>query len=108
MYAKNVPVTRQYVQQLVFAAKGKHGIFELLVLCMSRVYTPHQEPVMRKWIPYLWPSQVDVGPTLWVLFQLRNILSIPFTTGRGTSAETCGLGDVFPPDDLGSRPEALC
>ena len=30
------------------------------------------------------------------------------TTGRGTSAETCGLDDVFPPDDLGSRPEALC
>ena len=25
-----------------------------------------------------------------------------------TSAETCGLDDVFPPDDLGSRPEALC
>ena len=28
--------------------------------------------------------------------------------GRGTSAETCGLDDVFPPDDLCSRPEALC
>ena len=38
----------------------------------------------------------------------RHILSIPLTTGRGTSAETCGLDDVFPPDDLGSRPEALC
>ena len=37
-----------------------------------------------------------------------HILSIPLTTGRGTSAETCGLDDVFPPDDLGSRPEALC
>ena len=36
-----------------------------------------------------------------------HILSIPLTTGRGTSAETCGLDDVFPPDDLGSRPEAL-
>ena len=23
-------------------------------------------------------------------------------------AETCGLDDVFPPDDLGSRPETLC
>ena len=33
---------------------------------------------------------------------------IPLTTGRGTSAEFCGLDDVFPPDDLGSRPEALC
>ena len=35
-------------------------------------------------------------------------LSIPLTTGRWTSAETCGLDDVFPPDDLGTRPEALC
>ena len=26
---------------------------------------------------------------------------------RGTGAETCGLDDVFPPDDLCSRPEAL-
>ena len=37
-----------------------------------------------------------------------HILSIPLTTGRGTSAETCGSDDVFPPCDLGSRPEALC
>ena len=27
---------------------------------------------------------------------------------RGTGAETCGLGNVFPPDDLCSRQEALC
>ena len=37
-----------------------------------------------------------------------HILYIPLTTGRGTSAETCRSDDVFPPDDLGSRPEALC
>ena len=37
-----------------------------------------------------------------------HILSIPLTTGRGTGAETCGWDDVFPPDDLCSRPEALC
>ena len=37
-----------------------------------------------------------------------HILSIPLTTGRGTSAKICGLDDVFPPDDLSSRPEALC
>ena len=30
-----------------------------------------------------------------------------FTAGRGESAETCGLDDVFPPDDLCSRPEGL-
>ena len=37
-----------------------------------------------------------------------HILSIPLTTGRGTGAETCGLDDAFPPDDLCSHPEALC
>ena len=26
----------------------------------------------------------------------------PIKTGRGISTETCGLDDVFPPDDLGS------
>ena len=30
--------------------------------------------------------------------------SQPMKTGRGISAETCGLGDVFPPDDLGFGP----
>ena len=29
---------------------------------------------------------------------------IPFDAVRGISAETCGLDDVFPPDDLGSGP----
>ena len=37
-----------------------------------------------------------------------HILSIPLTTGRGTGPETCGLDDVFIPDDLCSHPEALC
>ena len=45
---------------------------------------------------------------VWSLPWRWHILSIPLTTGRGTSAETCGLHDVFLPDDLGSRPEALC
>ena len=45
---------------------------------------------------------------VWSLPWRRHILFIPFTTGRGTGAETCGLDDVFPPDDLCSRPEALC
>ena len=44
---------------------------------------------------------------VWSLPWRWHILSIPLTTGRGTSAETCGLDDVFPPDDLGSRPETL-
>ena len=37
-----------------------------------------------------------------------HILSIPLKTGRWTSVENCVLNDVFPSDDLGSRPEALC
>ena len=44
----------------------------------------------------------------WSLPWSWHILSFPLTIGRGTSTETCGLDDVFPPDDLGSRPEALC
>ena len=45
---------------------------------------------------------------VWSLPWRWHILSNPLTTGRGTGAETCGLDDVFPPDDLCSRPEALC
>ena len=45
---------------------------------------------------------------VWSLPWRWHILSIPLTTGRGTSAETCGLDDVFPSDDLVSRPEGLC
>ena len=44
---------------------------------------------------------------VWSLPWRWHILSIPLTTGRGTGAETCGLDDVFPPDDLCSHPEAL-
>ena len=45
---------------------------------------------------------------VWSLPWRWHILSIPLTRGRGTGAETCVLDDVFPPDDLCSRPEALC
>ena len=45
---------------------------------------------------------------VWSLPWGWHILSIPLRTGRGTSAETCGLDNVLPPDDIGSRPEALC
>ena len=45
---------------------------------------------------------------VWSLPWRWHILSIPLTTGRGTGAKTCGLDYVFPPDDLCSRPEALC
>ena len=63
--------------------------------------------VLCKWIEtWLLDSNRRVG--VWSLPWRWHILSIPLTTGRGTSAETCGLDDVFPPDDLGSRPEALC
>ena len=41
---------------------------------------------------------VLITPMTW------HILSIPVEVGRGISAETCGLDDVFPPDALGSGP----
>ena len=41
---------------------------------------------------------------VWSLPWRWHILSIPLTTGRGTSADICGLDDVFPPDDLGWFP----
>ena len=63
--------------------------------------------VLYKWIDaWFLDSNRRVG--VWWLPWRWHILSIPLTTGRGTSAETCGLDDVFPPDDLSSRPEALC
>ena len=63
--------------------------------------------VLYKWIDtWFLASNRRVG--VWSLPWRCHILSIPLTTGRGTSAETCGLDDVFPLDDLGSRPEALC
>ena len=45
---------------------------------------------------------------VWSLPWHWHILSIPLTTGRRTSAEACGLDDVFPPDDLGSGSEDTC
>ena len=44
------------------------------------------------------------GCEFWFLPWLWRIISIPLEAGRGISAETCGLNDVFPPDDLWSRP----
>ena len=63
--------------------------------------------VLYEWIDtWFLDSNRRVG--VWSLPWRWHILSIPLTTGRGTSAETCGLDDAFPPDDLGSRPEAQC
>ena len=44
------------------------------------------------------------GWELWLLSWRWHILSISLKAGRGISAETCGLDDVFPPDDLGYGP----
>ena len=63
--------------------------------------------VLYKWID-TWFLDSNRRMGVWSLPWRWHILSIPLTTGRGTSAETCGLDDVFPPDDLGSRPEPLC
>ena len=55
-----------------------------------------------------WFSDSNRRVGVWSLPWRWHILSIPLTSGRGTGAETSGLDDVFPPDDLCSRPEALC
>ena len=44
------------------------------------------------------------GWEVWLLPWRIHILSIPLKAGREISAETYGLDDVFPPDDLGSGP----
>ena len=50
--------------------------------------------VLYKWIDtWFLDSNRRVG--VWSLPWRWHILSIPLTTGRGTSAETCGLDDVF-------------
>ena len=42
--------------------------------------------------------------SVYLLPQHWHILSIPLEAGRGMSAETCGLDDLFPSDDIGSNP----
>ena len=42
----------------------------------------------------------EKGMGVYLLLWCWRILSIPLEAGRRISAATCGLGDVFPPDDL--------
>ena len=71
------------------------------------IKTPLLHILSYKWIDtWFLDSNRRVG--VWSLPCRWHILSIPLTTGRGTSAETCELDYVFPPDELGSPPEALC
>ena len=56
----------------------------------------------------IWVLDSNRRMGVWSLPWRWHILSIPLTTGRGTGAETCGLNGAFPPDDVCSRPEALC
>ena len=77
--------------------------FELLITKTPLLHNLYY----MNWLTHeFWDSNRRVG--VWSLPRGWHILSIPSKTGRGTSAETCGLDDVFPPDDLGIRPEALC
>ena len=55
----------------------------------------------------LWVLDSNRGVGVWSLQWCWHILSILLTAGRRISAETCGLDDVFSPDDLCSRPETL-
>ena len=59
--------------------------------------------VMYKLITYGFRTRTG-GWEFWLLPWRWHIIFIPLKAGRGISAETCGLDDVFPPDDLGSGP----
>ena len=64
--------------------------------------------VIRNKLIDTWFLDLNRRLGVWSLPWRWHILSIPLTTGRWTGANTCGLDDVFPPDDLCSHPEALC
>ena len=55
---------------------------------------------------WFWDSNRRVG--IWSLPWRWHILSTPLTKFWGTRAETSGMDDVLSPDDLCSRPQALC
>ena len=58
------------------------------------------------WLAYEFWLQQDGGSLITPMALAHPLLLL--TAGRGISAETCGLNDVFPPDDPCSRPETLC
>ena len=55
----------------------------------------------------IWVLDSNRSVGVWSLPCHWHILSMPLTTGQGRGIKTCGLDDVFPPDDLCSHPEAL-
>ena len=55
----------------------------------------------------LWVLDSNRRVGVWSLPWRWHILSILLTAGRATGAKTCGLDDVFPPDDLCSRSSVL-
>ena len=59
--------------------------------------------VMYNWLHIGFRARTG-GWEFWLLPWRWHIPSIPLKAGRGISAETCGLDEVFPPDDLGSGP----
>ena len=56
----------------------------------------------------LWVLDSNRGVGVWLLPCRWHILSILLITGRGVSAETYELDDMFPPDDLCSHQETRC
>ena len=94
---------------LNYTASIKHSIATItqlrsLVLLIAKTPLLH----MLYYMNCIWVLDSNRRVGVWSLPWCWHILSIPLITGRGTGAETCGLDDVFPPDDLCSRPEALC
>ena len=63
--------------------------------------------VILYWLTYEFWTRTG-GWDFHYLLWLWHILATLLMAARGISAETCGLGDVFPSDDLCCRPEILC
>ena len=81
------------------------GFFDIL---LDKALTAlwHNSKEFKKKVDYTYiDSNRRVG--VWSPSGRWHSLSIPLTKGRRTDAETCGLDDVFPPDDLCSRLETI-
>ena len=88
-------------------AKKTHSIATTAKL-RSWKWSAPKTPLLLMWQCMNWlhkGTRTKTGGWEFKLLPWRwHILSIPLKTGRAISAETNGLDDVFPPDDLGSGP----
>ena len=89
------------------AAKKKHSIATTAKLQSLKWLIP-KTPLLLMWWCINWLHDGfrtrTGGWEFWLLLWRWHIFSIPLKVGQGIIAETCGLDDVVPPDDLGSGP----